>query len=83
MSQPSESLPSPLPPDYPFVVEYIGPKSERPEDPPYYSYLLMATTGNAASAVSAAGIQTPASVEGGGTIAIYSIASSTDRKSVV
>ena len=37
----------------------------------------MATTGNAASVVSAAGIQTPASVEGGGTIAISSIASST------
>ena len=37
----------------------------------------MATTGNAASAVSAIGIQIPASVEGGGTIAISSIASST------
>ena len=76
VSQPSESLPSPLPPDYLFVVEYIGPESERPEDPLYYSYLSMAMTGNAASAVSAAGIQTPASVEAGGTIASSSIASS-------
>ena len=37
----------------------------------------MATTRNAASTVSAAGIQTPASVEGGGKISISSIASST------
>ena len=25
-----QSLPSPLPPDYPFVVEYIGPESAKP-----------------------------------------------------
>ena len=31
----SESLPSPLPPDYLFVVEYIRPESTRPEDPPF------------------------------------------------
>ena len=30
--EPSVSLPSPLPPDYPFVVEYIKPESERSED---------------------------------------------------
>ena len=36
----------------------------------------MATTGNTTSTVSAAGIQTPASVEAGGTIASSSIASS-------
>ena len=66
VSEPSDSLPSPLPPDYPFVVEYIGPESERLEDPPYYTYLSMATTGNATSTMSAAGIQTPASIEGGG-----------------
>ena len=75
MSQPFVSLPSPLPPDYPFVVEYVGPESTRLEDPPYYTYLSMATTGNAAPAVSTVGIQTPTSVEGGGTIAISMIAS--------
>ena len=74
--EPPSSGPSPLPPDYPFIVYYIGLESERPEYLPYHSYLSMATTGNAASAVSATGIQTPASVEGGGTIAISSIASS-------
>ena len=51
-----QSLPSPLSPDYPFIVEYIGPESERPESPPFYSYLSMATTRNAVSAVSVVGI---------------------------
>ena len=37
LPEPSVSFPSPLPPDYPFVVEYIELESERPEDPPYYS----------------------------------------------
>ena len=35
--EPFVSLPSPLPPDYPFIVEYIKPESERPGDPPYYT----------------------------------------------
>ena len=72
------SLPSPLPPNSPFVVEYIGPKSARLEIPyPSYLYLLMAMTGNVASTVSVASIQTTSLVEGGGTIAISSIDSST------
>ena len=59
--QPPESLPSPLPPSSPFIIEYIGPESARPESPhPSYFHLLMATTGNAALAVNAASIQTPA-----------------------
>ena len=56
VSQPFVSLSSPLPPDYPFVVEYVRLASTRLEDPPYYTYLSMATTGNAALAVSTVGI---------------------------
>ena len=35
--EPPATGPSPLPPDYPFFVQYIGPESERPPDLPYLS----------------------------------------------
>ena len=75
--EPAATGSSPLPLDHPFVIQYVGPESERPPDLPYLSYLSMAMTGNAASTVSAAGIHTPTSVEAGGTLALSSSASST------
>ena len=63
---------SPLPSSYPDVLQYVGTPLHRPASPGYATRLpFMITTGSMAS-TSAATMQTPTSVQGGGTISIPS-----------
>ena len=63
---------SPLPSSYPDVLQYVGTPSNRPASPGYAQHLpFIVTTGSMAS-TSAATMQTPISVQGGGTISIPS-----------
>jgi len=68
----------PLPPDHLDVLLYIGTPTNGPLNPSLYrSFPLMTTAGSMASTMSATSMQTPISVQGGGTISIPSVTPST------
>lgn len=64
---------SPLPSSYSEVLQYIGTPTHRPSSLGHIMHLpLMTTVGSMASTASATTMQTPTSVQGGGTISIPS-----------
>lgn len=64
---------SPLAPNHPEVLLYVGTRTHRPSSPGLHiSIPLMTTAGSMASTTSVASMQTPISVQGGGTISIPS-----------
>ena len=69
---------SPLPPDYPYVLLYVKTLTHKLWSPGLHpSILLMTTARSMASMTIVESVQTPTSVQGGGTISIPSITPNT------